>query len=189
MPSPINKRRIFTMNNKKIQYLTRTAVMLAITLIFMSLRLIPVLSDANPMSVYIIGSLVNLALLVACDYVGFGAAVFNGIVAPFVALLQGHQTLMFMVPVVAIGNIVLPSGYMLFKNRSNLKWLGVLFGSLLKFGFFLLVVPFVFQLFMSSPVAPRVAAQFLGYAQLITALIGGYVAIIVVPLLRRALQN
>ena len=169
-------------NTKQITY---GGLLLALAIVFQNLRLIPFLNDANPISVFVIGSLVNLVIIVACAKVGLWSAVFIGIIAPLFALMQGHIKLPFMVGMVALGNIVLALGYRIFKNKPKMKWLGVIVGALAKYGFFVLTVPLAFSWFMGTGVPTAVAANFLGFAQLITALIGGFLATLVLPILEK----
>ena len=73
----------------------------------------------------------------------------------------------------------------IFKNKPKMKWLGVIVGSVVKYGFFILTVPLVFSWFMGAGVPAAVAANFMGFAQLITALIGGFLALTIFPILER----
>lgn len=85
-----------------MKVLTRTALLLALTLTFQSLRyFIPI-----PMflSTFLIGSLVNTCLLVALEIVGVKAAVFIAILAPVVAYFQQLLPLPIMILPVALGN-------------------------------------------------------------------------------------
>jgi len=84
--------------------LTRTAMLLALTLVFQSLRLIwPVPGVALN---FIIGSLVNTVLLTASATVGIRAGFLIAWAAPVTAYLQGMLPLpVFIVPVAA-GNMV-----------------------------------------------------------------------------------
>ena len=169
-------------NAKRI---TSTGLFLALAILFQNLRLIPFLSEANPLSPFVIGSLVNLVIIAACVEIGFWPAALISICTPVVALLQGQLKLPFMVGVVALGNLVLAAGCFAFKKNPKLQPVGMLVGAIAKFGFFLLSVPLTFSWFVGTGVPAAVAGNFLGWAQLITALIGGVLALLILPVLRK----
>ena len=80
-------------NTKKI---TGVGLLLAVMIIFQSLRIfIPIPPWINT---FVIGSLVNMCLLVTLKKYGFSASLLLGVVAPIVASLQGlliHPILIF----------------------------------------------------------------------------------------------
>ncbi len=96
--------------NKQIKWITRTALLLALALLFQSLRgsipkvMIPGLGE---MDQYIIGSLVNTTLILAAVTVGFTGGLVIAIVTPLVALLQGEIAFQIMMPFVALGNVAI----------------------------------------------------------------------------------
>ena len=82
--------------------LTRTGLLLALTLVFQSLRfLIPL---PPWMSTFLIGSLVNAALLVALQALGLRSALLIACVTPVVAWLQQLLPLLVFILPVALGN-------------------------------------------------------------------------------------
>jgi len=108
------------MSSQNIRKMVVTAILLALTIVFQLLR--PVLGGSNPVSTYIIGSLVNLTLIVAACAVGLISGIAVAVVAPLFALLQGHATLP-MVPWIMLGNLVLVLLFALFaqKNKASLQ--------------------------------------------------------------------
>lgn len=108
------------MRSNSIRNMVTTAILIALTIVFQLLR--PVLGGSNPVSTYIIGSLVNLALIVAACAVGLVSGVSVAVAAPLIALWQGHATLP-MLPWIIAGNLVLVVIYALFalKGRDSLK--------------------------------------------------------------------
>lgn len=163
----------------KAQYLTRTAMLLAVAVVFQNLRILPALSPSMPYSSYVIGTLVNLTLIMSVDFVGGGAAVIIGLLAPVVALLQHHIPGEVLVPVVAAGNILFALFYCYLK-RFN-RFLGIAVGAVTKFVFLFFTVPAVLSAFLTNlPEAQRnmVSINF-GWPQLVTALAGGLLAIAV----------
>ena len=104
------------MNTKKVRYLVNTAILIALAIVFQNLRL--VLGGTNPVSTYIIGSLVNLCLIVASVVVGLVSGVSVAVVTPLIALAQGHAQLP-MVPWIIAGNVVLVLCYALIVGKKN----------------------------------------------------------------------
>lgn len=150
------------------RYLARTALLLALTLAFQSLRLGQAFS----------GPLVNAVLFTATAVVGAAGAVFIGAVTPWVALAVGilKPVLAPAVPFIMLGNasLAVTAGALWRRNR----WLAVITASLVKFAVLGGSVRYLLQL------NPKIAAA-LGLPQLFTALAGGMIAILAVALLER----
>lgn len=108
------------MSSQNIRKMVTTAILIALTIVFQLLR--PVLGGSNIISTYIIGSLVNLALIVAACAVGLWSGVAVSVITPIIALWQGHATLP-MLPWVIAGNLVLVVIYALWalKDKHSLK--------------------------------------------------------------------
>jgi len=152
-----------------VRYLARTALLLALTLAFQSLRLGQAFT----------GPLVNAALFTATAVVGIAGGVFIGAVTPWVALAVGilKPVLTPAVPFIMLGNasLVATTGLLWRRNR----YLAVAAASLVKFAVLGGSVRYLLHL------NPKVAAA-LGLPQLFTALAGGAIAILAVALLERA---
>ena len=166
------------MKTVSTQYLTRAAMLLALVVVFQNLRIIPFFSDANPMSVFIIGSLVNMTLILACEFTGFGAAFGISILSAVIALMQGHIKLPILMPIVAIGNTVLVVAYYYLMKRN--RYIAVIVGATLKWSFLFLATSQLLGLFVKidPKILSKVVATF-NLPQIITALIGGFLAIII----------
>lgn len=108
------------MSSENIRKLVISAILVALTVVFQLLR--PVLGGSNIISTYIIGSLVNLVLIVAACAVGLWSGISVAVIAPVFALVQNHATLP-MFPWILVGNVVLVVFYSLWalKNRNSLK--------------------------------------------------------------------
>lgn len=91
------------MNRGTVKKLTLAAVMLALTIVFQNLRL---LIGTNPVSTYIISSLVNLCLIIATGVASLWGGLAIALVAPLIALIQGHAQAP-MVPWIIGGNMAL----------------------------------------------------------------------------------
>ncbi len=110
------------MSSRNIRKMVTTAVVIALAIVFQNLRL--VLGGSNPVSTYIISTLVNLCLIVATCIVGLWSGLAVAVITPLIALWQGHAALP-MVPWIMGGNAVLVLCYGLFLHRDALKvqWL------------------------------------------------------------------
>ena len=100
----------------KTKIITRTAVVLALAIVFQNLRY---LIGGLPYSTIIIGSLVNLCIIVASGSIGIIPAIVVCLVTPIVALYQGHLPNIMFAPVTMIGNSVLAICYFLIVKLNN----------------------------------------------------------------------
>ena len=105
------------MNSNKIKWMVTTAVLLALTVVFQYLRLV---FGAQGVSPYIIGTLVNVCLIIAAMLVGVWGGVAVGVLAPVIAWLQGYAQIV-MVPWIVAGNIVLVVLYALLVKPEMAK--------------------------------------------------------------------
>jgi hypothetical protein len=98
--------------------LTRTALLLAITLIFQSLRFfIPI----PPLfSTFLVGTLVNATLVIALNVAGLLPAVFLSVITPVVAYFQQLLVLPIFILPVAVGNLLYVSLFFLLRKRSDM---------------------------------------------------------------------
>lgn len=154
--------------NPKVRYLTRTALLLALTLVAQLMGL------PQPIT----GPLVNMFLFMAVLLVGMGGGSVIGAVTPWVALSRGilAAPLAPMVPFIAASNIALVLSFGLLKKVN--KYLAIVVAAVAKFLILAAGVRFFVQV-------PAKAAQALQTPQLITALIGGVAALIFYQLLMK----
>lgn len=158
----------------------RTALLLALTLLFQSLRFfIPI---PAVFSTFIIGSLVNSCLLIAAETVGWRSACLIGVIAPVVAYFQQLLPLPIFIVPVAGGNFLLVICYIAGLRLS--RWLAIVAAAAAKAVF--LYLGFVW-LFTWVAIPSKIAAGLLfamSWPQFITALVGGILTAIVVRRLR-----
>lgn len=167
-------------------WVTRTGVLIALLVIVQALT-------AGLGNQFVTGSLVNLILVVSvmlCD-VGTGAAV--AVLSPVFAKLFGIGPLPQLIPVVMLGNVVLVLvWFFVCKKMSGTagkavacaaaavcKFL-VLFIGITKIALPLLGLP--------DQKAAVISAMF-SYPQLITAAIGGALALLILPVLKKAIKQ
>ncbi len=140
-------------------------------------------------SQFITGPLVNAMLILTCALVGPVEALVLSLFPSPVALMSGLLPLPLapMIPFIMIGNALYvlafyyicgsnPSTLLKFGNRSVMDIVGVLAGSVLKFAFLTLTVQFVMGRMLAAPLVANLAVM-MSWPQLITAVLGGFVAI------------
>ncbi|SDE15663.1 ECF transporter S component [Sporomusa acidovorans] len=155
--------------------ITRTALLLALTLIFQSLRFFIPLPPF--LSTFLIGSLVNASLLIATEKIGLWSALVIAVVTPVVAYFQQLLPLpVFIIPV-ALGNTAYVCLF-LFAGRQR-PALRVALATLGKSG--LLYVLFAWLLTFIA-ISPKLAAGIMlamSWPQLVTGAIGGFIAFLI----------
>lgn len=80
------------------------ALIMALAVILQSLRLIIPLPQ--PISTIIIGSLVNMMLAFTCCWQGMQIAILLGVLLPIFAYFQGQLSIIFLVPIIMLGNSI-----------------------------------------------------------------------------------
>ena len=180
--------------NKKIRWITETAVMLALLVSLQALT--------KPMGQLVTGSCVNAALAVTVLVAGLYSGLTVAVISPILAYIWGIAPQIVTVPAIMAGNAiyVLILFFLAGKDSKQIlrhitAWLcaaiakfavlyaivvwlicGVLAESLLASGA------------MKVPMLKALPATF-SWPQLFTALIGGGVAMAIVPALRKALKK
>ena len=180
------------MNNKeRIRWITRTGVLMALLVAFQW-------STASTQAFagqYITGSLVNCVLAVAVLIGGLYCGLTIALLSPFCAFaLNIGPKLLQVVPAIALGNTVFVVVLWLLYRQNKPFWhqeLAVLRAAVCKFGILYIAVVKVLIPVM-GPVLPlkqaNVFQAMFSYPQAITATIGGTVALLILPLLRKAIK-
>ncbi len=155
--------------------LARAALLLALTIVFQSLRLI--IPVPPFFTTFVIGSLVNACLLVALETAGLGAAAVIALVAPAVAYLQGLLFLPVFVPPVALGNLLYILLFRAALARGRVFAIGLAAAGKSAF----LFAAFAWLLTLVAVPAPLAAGLMfaMGWPQLFTTIMGGILATIV----------
>ena len=180
--------------NKKIRWITETAVMLAL--------LISLQAITKPMGQLVTGSCVNTILAVAALVAGLSSGLTIALISPVLAFLLGIAPQILTVPAIMIGNsiyVVLLSA-LADKSGKNLikQVIAWLVAAAAKFAALYAVVVWLICGVLSenllasgmlkAPMLKALPATF-SWPQLFTALIGGAVALLIVPVLRKALKK
>lgn len=177
------------MNNQKIKFITQTAIFIALLLVLQ-------VATAS-MGQFVTGSVVNFVLIASCLTSGTWSGVLVALVSPFAAKLFGiGPALIQIVPAIAVANLVyvLFYGAMRKINTEKFKYLKwgafILAGAIIKYLVLsILVTKIILPLTnVPTPMATKLTAMF-GVNQLITALIGGFLAMVIVPLIKKGINK
>lgn len=167
--------------------ITETAVMTAL--------LIAVQAATKPFGQYVTGSCVNAVLGLTGLAAGLWSGITVAVLSPFFAFLLGiGPQLMPITPLIAAGNVVFVLLLSLLANRSDLplwrKLIALVTAAAAKFAVLYVLVVKILCNMMALPEAQvaTFTAMF-SYPQLITALVGGAVALLIAPTLKRALKR
>lgn len=179
--------------HSRVLWLTRTAVL---TALLIAVQWLTAGTQAFA-GQYITGSLVNCVLAVAALVGGLWSGIAVALISPFCAFLLGiGPQLLQIVPCIALGNSVLVLTLWLFTGRENTSaWkrvVGVSAASAAKFfTLYIAVVKVMIPVMGDALKAPQVqkfTAMF-SVPQLITALIGSSVAMLLLPVLRKVIKK
>ena len=176
---------------KKILWITETAVMLA--------ALVALQYVTKPLGQLVTGSCVNAVLVVTVLMAGVSSGMTVALISPVMAYLLGIAPNLATVPAIMVGNALFVTAWRLLDGRAlwrkALAWISA---AAIKFGALYALVVWVIcgiaadallaQGILKAPMLKALPASF-GITQLITALIGGAVAMVLVPPLKKALHE
>ena len=179
--------------NKKLRWITETAIMLALLVSLQALT--------KGFGQLVTGSCVNAILAIAALVGGLGCGITVALVSPVLAFLLGIAPQILTVPAIMVGNTVYVILLSVIVGKSNnivRKILGWAVAAVAKFAaLYAIVVGLICGVLsegllaagtLKPPMLEALPATF-SWPQLITALIGGAVALLIVPVLRKALKR
>ena len=179
--------------HERILWITRTGILVALLVVFQY-----VTSGTQAFAgQYITGSCVNAVLAVSVLAAGLWSGVTVAFLSPFCAKLFGiGPQLIQIVPAIAVGNLVFVLVLYSLIGRSERKmWqkaAGLMVAAAAKFlTLFLLVVKFIVPM-LAANLKPKQIETFsamFSYPQMITALIGGALALAICPIMRKAIKS
>ena len=164
------------MSDLRLRRVVRAALLLALTLVFQSLRfIIPV---PAVMSTFLIGTLVNASLLITLRSVGFFPALAIAWVTPLVAWLQQLLPLpVFIVPVALGNSLYVWLFYRLSRNVSEPVAVGA--AATGKAVFFYVSFVWLLGWIELPPMISRGILFVMSWPQLVTGLAGGAISLLV----------
>lgn len=176
---------------KKIRWITETAVMLALLVTLQALT--------KSMGQLVTGSFVNAVLAITALFVGLSGGITVALISPVLAYLLGIAPQILTVPAIMLGNTVFVVLLHFLSGKHILcrviAWVGAAaakFAVLFAIVNWLICGVFADGLMaaglLKAPMLTALPASF-SWMQLITALIGGGVAMLISPVLRKALKK
>ena len=180
--------------NKKVRWITETAIMLALLVTLQALT--------KGFGQLVTGSCVNAVLAVSALVGGLASGLTVALISPVLAFLLGIAPQILTVPAIMCGNGVYVVLLYLLSDRSGKKlpkqvaaWLIAAVAKFVTLYFLVakLICGVLAESLLASgtlkpPMLQALPATF-SWPQLITALIGGAVALAIVPVLRKALHK
>jgi len=175
------------LKHKKVLWITRTAVLIALTVVLQAATL----QLGNQI---ITGSIVNLMLIISVMTCGLPTGLAVGIFSPVMPTLLGFGPVWPVVPFIALGNMALVSAWHFIGNRKigsiYVSYvIATIAGALVKFsilyfGIVRIAMPYILGLDRG-----HIMSVLFSYPQLITASAGGVCAIILLPPLMKAIDQ
>ncbi|MDR2533048.1 MAG: hypothetical protein LBC82_09440 [Oscillospiraceae bacterium] len=171
--------------NKRILWITRTALFIALLIALQA-------ATAALGNQFVTGSVINLILIISVMTCGFATGSSVAVLSPGVAFLFGVGPTQFpvIIPFISLGNFVLVLLWFLIGNRNIInKYISYITALIAgAAGKFLVLYIGVVQIASLFFILPAPILVMMSFPQLITASIGGTIAIIILPVLRRALK-
>ena len=187
--------------NKKIRNITETAAMLALLI---CLQWLGSFVPAQLLKQLITGTFVNCVLAVTVLYISYGSGITVALISPVCAFLLGIAPNFITVAPIMLGNVCFVVLLRLLAGKGSL-WqpAGLAVAATVKFAvLYLLVVKVICgvaapsllgkkigQLVVLAPPMLKMLPTMFAWPQLVTALTGGALALLVVPVLRKALHK
>lgn len=178
---------------RKIRWITETAVMLALLVTAQALT--------KPFGQLVTGSFVNAILALTALYAGLSSGITVAVISPVLAWLLAIAPQPLTVPAIMVGNVVYVVLLHFIVGRSRnvvRKLIGWLAAAAAKFGALYGIVNWLICGLLAgsllesgalkAPMLTALPATF-SWPQLVTALIGGAVALGIAPALRKALKK
>lgn len=168
------------MKTTSVRFITRTALLLAVVVA------VQMIGRVLPYNNLIVGPLVNACLLIATAMLGLWGGLIISVVSPLTSLINNHApvaaALLLFAPVIAAGNFVFVVSYYFIRKWNGVG--GIIVGAILKFVFLLAGIR-IFLNVASFPKFEKALLALFSVPQLITALIGGLLAVVVIKALRK----
>lgn len=171
------------MKSKYSNFIAKTAMFLALNIMFQILgRSIPL----GPNNNFIIGPIVNAILFVSTIALGVSSGAIVGLLSPFGAILTGASIPLFLAPIIAIGNLLLVLTFNLLKKR---KVISILTSAVIKCAFLYIAVSKMLSILNIPEKKTSMLLFIFGWPQFVTALIGGFIAILLFNKLKKQIKE
>jgi len=175
-------------NKRKILWITRTALFIALLIVLQA-------ATAPLGNVLITGTVVNLLLIISVMTCGLASGLTVAVISPILAKFFGIGPFWVLIPFIAAGNIVLILLWHFIGSRTaNRKYAAYITALIsaaaakffvLYFGIVRIAIPLLLGL---PEKQAAVISQMFSFTQLITALAGGIIAVLILPSLAKAIR-
>jgi riboflavin transporter len=174
--------------NSKVRFLVRGGLLLALAIVFQFVG-----KNVPQINQFLVGPLINAVLIVAAYYCGTWWGVAIGVLTPVTAFLLGqlNSAMAPFIPFIMLGNAIIVVFFGLLKNyKSWGKYGGVMAGAVLKYAFLALSSTKLIHVLGISfnPKVEKALVNAMGSLQLITALIGGAIALMVIGVVKNKIN-
>ena len=180
---------------KEILWITQTALLLGLTVATQYYLTTALGGAANPVSQLVVGSLVNLFLIISVLTCGFWSGFSIGTIAPLIAFSVGRLPHIWLLPFIALGNIAIVFVFWLICKKNilgpkfTLNWaVASIAGAALKFGVLWLGVTQIVLKFLLYDTLPPKQIEMLAFTfsvpQLATALTGCVLTYAIYPIIK-----
>ncbi|APC41785.1 ECF transporter S component [Clostridium estertheticum] len=173
------------MKHRNVNNLIKSSLFLALAIVFQ------VVGKSFPgISQFFVGPAVNAVLILTAIICGGTYGVLVGSLTPLLAYLTGQlaSALGPFIPFIITSNILFVLSFIILNKRGKYgKYLGIIIGSFIKYIFLSIsaskLIP-LFELNIPTKIINKLVIT-MGIPQLITALIGGFFALIIISILRK----
>ncbi|MBU3158210.1 ECF transporter S component [Clostridium frigoris] len=173
------------MKHRTVNDLIKSSLFLALAIVFQ------VVGKSFPgISQLFVGPAVNAILILTAVICGGTYGLLIGFLTPLLAFLTGQlaSALGPFIPFIIAGNILFVLSFIILSKRGKYgKYLGIIIGAFIKYIFLSIsaskLIP-LFELNIPTKIINKLAIT-MGIPQLITALIGGFFALIIISLLKK----
>lgn len=174
---------------KSALWVTRTALFTALLIVMQAVT-------APLGNQLVTGSIVNLVLIISVMTCGLTSGLSVAVVSPVLAKLFGIGPLWTIIPFIILGNMVLVAIWYFIGNREIVnknvsRLIALAAAAICKFAvLYLGIVRIAIPLFLNLPEkqVPVISTMFT-FPQLITASIGGAVAFLILPVIKKAIKQ
>ncbi|GKU27653.1 ECF transporter S component [Clostridium folliculivorans] len=170
------------MQDFKIDKVVKAAFLLAIAIVFQFLgRNIPGINQ------FLVGPVVNAVLILATFICGSRLGALVAVLTPILAWIVGQLATAMapFIPFIVVGNLIYILTFSILKNKKHGLYIGIILGSFIKFAFLSFSASNILKAIdigIPKKILEKLAVS-MGIPQLITALAGGIIAIILIKLL------
>lgn len=175
---------------KQLLWVTRTGIMLALLIVLQT-------AAASTGNVILTGSIVNMMLIISVMVCGYTSGLTVAVTSPVLAKLLGIGPLWEIIPFILLGNIVLATLWHVIGNRqmgsrkSTALVVALIIAGVGKFlTLYITIVRIAIPFFLQLPPPQAVViSNMFSLQQLLTASIGGAVAVLLVSRLKKAIAG